>query len=89
MPVCLNSIPAMLDTSPLARWLCNDRPLEAKESSDRCLRIGLINNMPDGALEATENQFIPSLIRRPTGFRFDLHFIRCQVFRAVSLVLVT
>jgi homoserine O-succinyltransferase len=74
MPVCLNSIPAMLDTSPLARWLCNDRPLEAKESSDRCLRIGLINNMPDGALEATENQFISLLDSASDGIPIRFAF---------------
>src|SRR5580698_2453353 len=27
------------------------------ESADKCLHIGLLNNMPDGALEATERQF--------------------------------
>jgi homoserine O-succinyltransferase len=30
-------------------------------SADSCLHIGLINNMPDGALEATERQFLTLL----------------------------
>src|SRR5579864_1318156 len=31
--------------------------LQLDEPSGRCLRIGMINNMPDGALKATERQF--------------------------------
>ena len=31
------------------------------ESTEKCIRIGLINNMPDGALEATERQFLKLL----------------------------
>ena len=31
------------------------------EGSSRCITIGLINNMPDAALEATERQFIAML----------------------------
>ncbi len=34
---------------------------EFRESGARCLEIGLINNMPDGALEATERQFVALL----------------------------
>lgn len=37
----------------------SDRP---QGTSDNCLRIGLVNSMPDGALEATEQQF-GSLLR--------------------------
>ena len=32
-----------------------------QEWDDRCVHIGLINNMPDGALEATERQFLALL----------------------------
>lgn len=37
-----------------------------QENSARCLTIGLINNMPDGALEATERQFL-SLLDAASG----------------------
>ena len=32
-------------------------PAEYSESSPHCVDIGLINNMPDAALDATERQF--------------------------------
>jgi homoserine O-succinyltransferase len=35
--------------------------LEFRESEGRCLEIGIINNMPDAALEATERQFLELL----------------------------
>lgn len=36
-------------------------------SSSRCLHIGLINNMPDGALKATERQFLTLLDSAANG----------------------
>ena len=33
----------------------------ASESTEKCIHVGLINNMPDGALEATERQFLKLL----------------------------
>lgn len=74
MPVSLSPGPDMLDSSPIARWLCHDRPLEFQDSSNRCLTIGLINNMPDGALEATENQFISLLNSASEGISVRLVF---------------
>lgn len=61
MPVLLNSNPASeqrqkgangLRVKPTAEWL---------ERESRSLSIGLINNMPDAALEATERQFLALL----------------------------
>jgi len=36
-------------------------PIEFRESDPNCIDIGLINNMPDAALEATERQFLALL----------------------------
>jgi homoserine O-succinyltransferase len=36
-------------------------PVEFRASDPNCIDIGLINNMPDGALEATERQFLTLL----------------------------
>jgi homoserine O-succinyltransferase/O-acetyltransferase len=44
------------------------------DTMDTILRIGLINNMGDGALEATERQFSSLLVRSGPGFRIDLSF---------------
>jgi len=61
MPVCLNSRPPSY--SPKSRTtLDHGRPSALCESSSqKTLTIGLINNMPDGALEATERQFLSLL----------------------------
>lgn len=42
-------------------WLSGMGTFGVREQSARCLTIGLINNMPDGALEATERQFLSML----------------------------
>jgi homoserine O-succinyltransferase len=36
-------------------------PTEISESDPRCITIGLVNNMPDAALQATERQFVALL----------------------------
>ncbi len=63
MPVTLNS--------NLSRY---DRPAAASslKRPGRGLAIGLINNMSDGALEATERQFISLLDAASDGFSIDL-----------------
>jgi homoserine O-succinyltransferase len=43
-----------------------------KELSDRCIHIGLINNMPDGALEATERHFLTLLDSAADGIEVRL-----------------
>jgi len=37
--------------------LSRTSPVEFRDSDANCLEIGLVNNMPDAALEATERQF--------------------------------
>jgi homoserine O-succinyltransferase len=41
-------------------------PVEFRESSPRCLDIGIVNNMPDAALRSTERQFL-TLIDAASG----------------------
>ena len=61
MPVCLNSRPS--NYSPTSRTtLDRGKPSSpCGSNSGKTLTIGLINNMPDGALEATERQFLSLL----------------------------
>jgi homoserine O-succinyltransferase len=42
------------------------------EGSSRCITIGLINNMPDSALEATERQFLSLLTAASDGLQIRL-----------------
>jgi len=42
------------------------------EGSSRCITIGLINNMPDSALEATERQFVSLLNAASDGMQIRL-----------------
>ena len=61
MPVCLNSRPSSYNPQPRAT-LDHGRPSTGCEKhSGKTLTIALINNMPDGALEATERQFLSLL----------------------------
>lgn len=61
MPVCI-------ETNPQPRHLLMDlahvdgnSAAGYQGSGDRCVHIGLINNMPDAAMEATERQFLTLL----------------------------
>lgn len=49
-------------------------PTHGPHGASRGLRIGLMNNMPDGALEATERQFVALLELASAGIRIDLSF---------------
>jgi homoserine O-succinyltransferase len=72
MPVCLNSSPASHNLQPCAKVDCG-RPSDASgKHSDRIITIGLINNMPDGALEATERQFLSLLDAASDGIHICL-----------------
>jgi homoserine O-succinyltransferase len=51
-------MPLLLDTTPAAT-------AAVELHSRNCIEIGLVNNMPDAALEATERQFV-ELIRAAT-----------------------
>ena len=48
---------------------------EFRERDSRCLRIGLINNMPDAAMEATERQFCRLLDAAADGFLVRLSLL--------------
>jgi homoserine O-succinyltransferase len=48
---------------------------EFQERDSRCLKVGLINNMPDAALEATERQFLKVLDSASSGFLVRLSFL--------------
>ena len=54
---------------------------EASSSSgSRCIRIGLINNMPDTALEATERQFRSLLATASDGMSVRLLSLPWRMF---------
>src|ERR1700730_2710152 len=58
MPVYLNGDPSTYN--PIVGVKGNSNG-EFHESSAQCIHIGLISNMPDGALQATERQFVALL----------------------------
>lgn len=58
MPVCLNGDPSTYNPLAGSTFRSDD---EFDECSAQCVHIGLINNMPDGALQATERQFLTLL----------------------------
>src|SRR6058998_3906421 len=60
MPICLDreSRPGLFAG---AEGPPENSPVEFHESDANCITIGLINNMPDPALQATERQFVTLL----------------------------
>src|ERR1700678_991563 len=60
MPLILNTDPSHLSLRSCTKRCAKPSPA-CLERSSRNLTIGLINNMPDSALEATERQFISFL----------------------------
>jgi homoserine O-succinyltransferase/O-acetyltransferase len=72
MPVELN--PDHPNGSRHAAAKLPSKPLSAEfqDHSSNCLTIGLINNMPDGALEATERQFLSLLDAASGGLEIRL-----------------
>jgi homoserine O-succinyltransferase len=74
MPVSLNSDHSSYSTA-VRMNLLRDKPTPAfQERSSKCITIGLINNMPDGALDATERQFISLLDSASEGIQIQLSF---------------
>ena len=61
MPVCLDGERSGHNLLAGAECLRGKSPVEFRESDASCIHIGLINNMPDAALEATERQFLALL----------------------------
>jgi len=71
MPVTLNSNPSGSSQS-CTRGLCSNPSAACIEKTSRNLTIGLVNNMPDAALEATERQFLALLDEASEGFSVQL-----------------
>src|SRR5256712_620869 len=57
MAVCWERDASGHSLLPGAECLSRTSPVEFRDSDANCLEIGLVNNMPDAALEATERQF--------------------------------
>ena len=74
MPVCIE------DNTHTHHLLTGPSRLDGESSTgyqgwgDRCVHIGLINNMPDGALEATERQFLALLGAAAEGIMVRVSF---------------
>ena len=61
MPVCFDSNYTSDSRAVRAKLLHARPPAEFQQRPRKCITIGLINNMPDGALDATEHQFLSLL----------------------------
>jgi homoserine O-succinyltransferase len=57
MPLCLDRYPSGHNLPAGAKFRRGRSPVEFRESDANCIDIGLVNNMPGAALEATERQF--------------------------------
>lgn len=66
MPVCLHRDPCGHQLLKRTNGLLGKSPVEFDESGVGCLDIGVVNNMPDAALQSTERQFL-SLIDSAAG----------------------
>jgi homoserine O-succinyltransferase/O-acetyltransferase len=71
MPASLNSNPSSTDKKSCT-GLCANPSAKCLERLSKSLHIGLVNNMPDGALEATERQFLSLLNSASEGFTIRL-----------------
>lgn len=72
MPVILKSNPLRSDPQARADEHCCKRSAGYLERSSKTVTIGLINNMLDGALEATERQFLSLLDSASEGISVRL-----------------
>ncbi len=66
MPICLNRDSSGYELVKRTNGLLGKSPVEFQESAANCLDIGLLNNMPDAALQSTERQFL-TLIHSAAG----------------------
>lgn len=74
MPVCLDSNYSRYTTSVRTNWLHDGLHNAFQERSSNCITVGIINNMRDGALQATERQFISLLESASAGIQIRLSF---------------
>jgi homoserine O-succinyltransferase len=66
-------MPVLVDSNHFSAQTAGGKPSPGfYEGSSRCITIGLINNMPDSALEATERQFISLLNAASDGMQIRL-----------------
>lgn len=72
MPVCPNSLHPHSHTVADLKRHCGSSSADLREHSSKCLTIGLVNNMPDTALEATERQFVSLLNAASAGISIRL-----------------
>lgn len=72
MSASLNSNSSSHDGLKCTKGLCANPSAGCLEKASKCLNIGLINNMPDGALEATERQFLSLLNAASDGMSIQL-----------------
>jgi len=66
MPVYLHRDPSGSELVKRTTGLVGNPPCEFRESDSGCIDIGLLNNMPDAELQATERQFL-TLLDRAAG----------------------
>src|SRR5271155_5081748 len=74
MPVCLDSHFSGNSKSSRTHLFNDKSPSGFPTQSNKCIAIGLINNMPDGALDATERQFISILDSASEEIQVQLSF---------------
>jgi homoserine O-succinyltransferase len=74
MPISLDPNFSGNSKSARTNLLRGKQPSAFQERSNNCITIGLINNMPDGALDATERQFISLLDSASEGIQVQLSF---------------
>jgi homoserine O-succinyltransferase len=72
MPASLNAKPSEAAQQQCDKGLCRNPSAQCIAKSSKSLNIGLINNMPDGALEATERQFLSLLNSASDGMSIRL-----------------
>jgi len=72
MPVSLTSNRTLHDWRSDSRWPSGDPSAEFEERSSEYIHIGLINNMADAALVATERQFLLLLNAASAGIQVRL-----------------
>jgi homoserine O-succinyltransferase/O-acetyltransferase len=72
MPVRMDSSRSRHDRQESTTRLGNKPPSQLPEDSSGCVTIGLINNMPDAAFEATERQFVTLLDSASEGIPIHL-----------------
>jgi homoserine O-succinyltransferase/O-acetyltransferase len=74
MPICLDSKYSSYSRAVSTNLLRDKPPAAVQVRPRNCITIGLINNMPDAALEATERQFLSLLDSASEGIHIRLSF---------------